>query len=117
MITLGPDVRGHKAVLFWVFEKESGAQVGKGNLRKEGSARSGSLGRVALLGYGTIVNECLQAADILEQQNVSVSVADMRFCKPLDVGLLKLLLKEEHTVFITVEENTVGGFASHGMPA
>lgn len=94
---------------------EFGAQVGKGNVLLEAKAGPGAVAHVALLGYGTIVNECLQAAEILRQQNVSVTVADMRFCKPLDVGLLKRLVKE-HTIFVTVEENTVGGFASHGTP-
>ena len=35
----------------------------------------------------------------------------MRFAKPIDTQLLKNLLKE-HYIFITIEENTIGGFSS-----
>ena len=36
-----------------------------------------------------------------------------RFCKPLDMVLLRQMARE-HPVMITVEENGIGGFGSHG---
>ena len=36
-----------------------------------------------------------------------------RFCKPLDMRLLRQMAKE-HPIMITVEENGIGGFGSHG---
>ena len=39
-------------------------------------------------------------------------VADARFCKPLDTKLIKQLALE-HETLITVEEGSIGGFASH----
>ena len=39
---------------------------------------------------------------------------DCRFCKPLDLVLLRQMAKE-HPVMITVEENGIGGFGSHGV--
>ena len=72
--------------------------------------REGS--RVAILGYGTAVQNCLAAADLLQGLNVSVTVADARFCKPLDAGLIRQLAAE-HEILLTVEEGSIGGFSSH----
>ncbi|OIV93027.1 hypothetical protein TanjilG_20689 [Lupinus angustifolius] len=68
--------------------------------------------RVAILGYGSMVQQCLQAAQMLKTLDISVTVADARFCKPLDTDLIKLLAKD-HEFLITVEEGSIGGFGSH----
>ena len=39
-------------------------------------------------------------------------MADARFCKPLDTDLIRQLAKN-HEALITVEEGSIGGFASH----
>ncbi|XP_042468245.1 1-deoxy-D-xylulose-5-phosphate synthase 1, chloroplastic-like [Zingiber officinale] len=80
-------------------------EIGKGRIMIEGE-------RVALLGYGTAVQSCLLAASILEQHGLRVTVADARFCKPLDHALIQNLAKH-HEVLITVEEGSIGGFGSH----
>uniref|UniRef100_A0A5B7AFX1 1-deoxy-D-xylulose-5-phosphate synthase n=2 Tax=Davidia involucrata TaxID=16924 RepID=A0A5B7AFX1_DAVIN len=80
-------------------------EVGRGKVLREGS-------RVAILGYGTIVRSCLEAAQLLEMLGVSATVADARFCKPLDGNLIRQLA-QEHEVLITVEEGSIGGFGSH----
>nr|AAT97962.1 putative 1-deoxy-D-xylulose 5-phosphate synthase 2 [Solanum habrochaites] len=80
-------------------------EVGKGRILREGE-------RVAILGYGSIIQQCLGAADILNSHNVRVTVADARFCKPLDADLIRSLAKE-HEILITVEEGSIGGFGSH----
>lgn len=72
--------------------------------------RQGS--RVAILGYGTIVQNCLSAAQLLQALDISITVADARFCKPLDGNLIRQLA-QEHEVLITVEEGSIGGFSSH----
>nr|AFK42890.1 unknown [Lotus japonicus] len=41
-----------------------------------------------------------------------VTVADARFCKPLDHSLIRSLAKS-HEILITVEEGSIGGFGSH----
>lgn len=41
-----------------------------------------------------------------------MTVADARFCKPLDHALVRRLAKS-HEVVITVEEGSIGGFGSH----
>lgn len=72
--------------------------------------REGS--RIAILGYGTAVQSCLAAADLLQTLNISITVADARFCKPLDASLIRQLV-QEHEILITVEEGSIGGFSSH----
>ena len=80
-------------------------QVGKGRILIEGE-------RVALLGYGTAVQSCLAAASLVERHGIHLTVADARFCKPLDNALIRSLAKS-HEVLITVEEGSIGGFGSH----
>ncbi|KAI4371415.1 hypothetical protein MLD38_019654 [Melastoma candidum] len=80
-------------------------EVGKGRILLEGE-------RVALLGYGTAVQSCLAAASLTESHGLRITVADARFCKPLDHALIRSLAKS-HEVLITVEEGSIGGFGSH----
>jgi 1-deoxy-D-xylulose-5-phosphate synthase len=79
--------------------------LGKGRILREGTA-------VAILSFGTRLQECLKAADQLATFGLSTTVADARFCKPLDEDLVRRLVRE-HEVIITVEEGAVGGFAAH----
>ncbi|KAL3524985.1 hypothetical protein ACH5RR_013357 [Cinchona calisaya] len=80
-------------------------EIGKGRILKGGN-------RVAILGYGSIVQQCLGAAEMLKSHDISPTVADARFCKPLDGDLIKILANE-HEILITVEEGSIGGFGSH----
>jgi 1-deoxy-D-xylulose-5-phosphate synthase len=79
--------------------------IGTGEILREGS-------RVALLGYGTGVQKALEAADILAERGLEVTVADARFAKPIDAGLAAQLAAE-HELLVTVEEGVLaGGFGS-----
>ncbi|TDQ77542.1 1-deoxy-D-xylulose-5-phosphate synthase [Dongia mobilis] len=79
--------------------------IGKGRIVREGS-------RIALLSFGTRLAETLKAADELSAKGLSCTVADARFCKPLDEELIGRLARE-HEVLITIEEGAIGGFGSH----
>jgi 1-deoxy-D-xylulose-5-phosphate synthase len=80
-------------------------EIGTGEILREGS-------RVALLGYGSGVAKALEAADILGDRGLDVTVADARFAKPIDVGLAAQLAAE-HDLLVTVEEGVLaGGFGS-----
>ena len=68
--------------------------------------------RIALLSLGTRLAECLKAAEDLRHRGLSTTVADARFAKPLDRGLIRRLAAS-HDVLITVEEGSAGGFGSH----
>ena len=58
------------------------------------------------------MQECLKAADKLEAQWISRTVADARFAKPIDHKLI-IDLCLHHEVLITIEEGSIGGFGSH----
>jgi len=69
--------------------------------------------RIAILSIGTRLMTSIEAANDIElnQDDVTVTVADARFMKPLDTELIKKLC-EENDVLITTEENSIGGFGS-----
>jgi 1-deoxy-D-xylulose-5-phosphate synthase len=80
-------------------------EIGTGELLREGS-------RVAIVGYGTGVQKGLEAADLLAEHGLSVTVADARFAKPIDVELMTRLAAD-HELLVTVEEGVLaGGFGS-----
>jgi 1-deoxy-D-xylulose-5-phosphate synthase len=87
--------------------------IGTGEILREASADGGASGRrVALLGYGSGVGRALAAAEILAAHDVAVTVADARFAKPVDAGLVAQLAAE-HELLVTVEEGQLsGGFGS-----
>jgi 1-deoxy-D-xylulose-5-phosphate synthase len=86
--------------------------IGTGEILREGGTAGEAGGRVALLGYGTGVVKSLEAAEILAGHGISVTVADARFAKPIDAGLVAELAAE-HELLVTVEEGVLaGGFGS-----
>jgi 1-deoxy-D-xylulose-5-phosphate synthase len=79
--------------------------IGKGEVLAEGRG-------VALLGYGYGVTVALEAAAILADHGLQVTVADARFAKPLD-GELAERLARDHDLLVTIEENVLpGGFGA-----
>ena len=76
-------------------------ELGRARVLREGT-------RVAILSYGTRLQECLAAAQELATRGLSCTVADARFAKPLDTALIERLARE-HAVFVTVEEGVAGG--------
>ncbi|ELV8626479.1 1-deoxy-D-xylulose-5-phosphate synthase [Vibrio cidicii] len=77
-------------------------EIGKGRLIRTGE-------KVAILSFGTFLENALQAAD-----NLNATVADMRFVKPLDEALIRQLVAT-HDVIVTVEENAIAGGAGAGV--
>ena len=88
-------------------KKNEPLTIGKGRIIKKGN-------KVAILSFGARLYESLKAAEILDKKGISTSVADARFCKPLDTKLIKSLIST-HDILITIEEGVVGGFGSHVM--
>lgn len=84
-------------------------EIGKGRIVREGTA-------VAILSFGTRLDESLKAADLLAARGLSATVADARFAKPLDIDLI-LRLAREHEALITVEEGAMGGFGAFVLQA
>ena len=80
-------------------------EIGKGRIIKEGK-------KVALLNFGTRLNECLIAQENLSKKGINITVVDARFAKPLDKNLI-WQLATNHEALITIEEGSIGGFGSH----
>ena len=76
--------------------------LGKAEIRHHGS-------RIALLAWGSMVAPALAAG-----KQLSATVVNMRFVKPLDEALL-LELAKSHDLFITVEENVLSGGAGSAV--
>lgn len=74
---IGPDLKGIPL------------EIGKGLVRKEGSD-------ICLIGYGAAVNTCMEAREKLAELNISATVIDARFCKPLDSVLMKQVILNFH---------------------
>ena len=76
--------------------------LGKAEIRHHGS-------RIALLAWGSMVTPALVAG-----KQLSATVVNMRFVKPLDETLL-LELAKSHDLFITIEENVLSGGAGSAV--
>lgn len=81
--------------------------LGKGFIRRQSQADAGK--RVALLVFGAPMAAALEVA-----QQADVTIADMRFVKPLDEQLTTELA-ESHDLLITLEENSIAGGAGSAV--
>ncbi|WP_299203532.1 1-deoxy-D-xylulose-5-phosphate synthase [uncultured Tateyamaria sp.] len=86
-------------------ERGEPLEIGKGRMIQEGKG-------VALLSFGTRLEEVQKAAENLTAKGITPTIADARFAKPLDRDLI-LDLAANHEALITIEEGAVGGFGSH----
>ena len=80
-------------------------EIGKGRVVKEGK-------NIAILNFGTRLNECLIANANLIKKGINITIIDARFAKPLDEKLI-WQLATNHEAILTIEESSIGGFGSH----
>lgn len=80
-------------------------EIGKGRIVQNGQ-------RVALLSFGTRLEEVRKASEALSARGITPTIADARFAKPLDEAMI-LDLAANHEGLITIEEGAIGGFGSH----
>ena len=79
--------------------------IGKGKILKKGK-------RIAFLNLGTRLKKVLEINEMIKNHHkLNCTVVDMRFAKPIDTKLIQNLNKT-HDIFITIEENAIGGFSS-----
>ncbi len=82
-------------------------KIGKARIIKEGK-------KVALLNFGTRLEECKKASEKLSSKGIECTIIDARFAKPLDEKLI-IEVATNHEVLISIEEGSIGGFGSHVM--
>ena len=88
-----------------VYEDDYDFQIGKAI-----EIRSGT--DVSIVATGSMVYESLEAAKILQEEGISVSVLNMHTIKPLDTKALDLLISKGKTIFTIEEHSITGGLGS-----
>lgn len=79
--------------------------IGEAEIIREGSD-------VAIIGYGALVYEAIEAAERLSRTGIEITVVNARFAKPLDNNLI-LDVARTHETVITAEDHVLaGGFGS-----
>lgn len=84
-----------------VFDETYTAEIGRANLVRDG-------GDVTLVGVGTLLARCLDAADELAGRGIHARVLDMHTLKPLDSTAILAAARETGAI-VTAEEHTVIG--------
>lgn len=80
-------------------------EIGKSKIIQKGQ-------KIALLSYGTILNETIKAANLISKNHqITPTIIDIRFAKPFDEKLIKKLVKN-HKLLLSIEEGVIGGFGS-----
>ena len=88
-----------------VYEDDYDFQIGKAV-----EIRSGT--DVSIVATGSMVYESLEAAKILHEEGISVSVLNMHTIKPIDTKALDLLISKGKTIFTIEEHSITGGLGS-----
>ena len=98
-------MRISRAVVPDVFDDSLTVAIGKGITLRDG-------GDVTIVGCGSVVGRCLQAADRLAQDGIDARVLSMASIKPLDAELV-VQAAQETGALVTAEDHTVlGGLGS-----
>ena len=110
MLTTGYQHKGPAAVRYprgqgpgvEIDKKFKALEIAKAELRRKGH-------KVALLAFGSMLTEALNAAE-----EINASVVNMRFVKPLDTEMLHSIAST-HDLIVTLEENVIAGGAGSGV--
>jgi len=78
--------------------------VGKSEILKKG--------KNTLFAFGSMVYPCLEAAEMLEKEGISLTVVNARFAKPLDEELILDIVRPGSVVVTAEEAINSGGFGS-----
>lgn len=88
-----------------VYKADYDFTIGKAVYLKEGAD-------VAIIAVGTLVSEALKAAQLLEEQSISVAVINMHTIKPLDIEALEHVFSEAKLIVTVEEHSKIGGLGS-----
>ena len=82
-------------------------------LRRANAAGRDAEQAVAILAVGTMVLPSLEAAEILNENGVSVTVVNCRYLKPHDECLLAEIVNDHRNILVVEEGTVVNGFGAH----
>jgi transketolase len=88
-----------------IYEDDYDFQIGKAVEIKAGTD-------VSIVATGSMVYESLEAAKILQEAGISVSVLNMHTIKPIDKNALDNLIRKGKTIFTIEEHSITGGLGS-----
>ncbi len=88
-----------------VYKDDYEFEIGKAIELREGND-------VTLIAAGTMVYESLEAAKLLEEENISASVVNMHTIKPIDVEAIERACRNTKCIVTVEEHNVVGGLGS-----
>ena len=79
--------------------------IGKADVKRQGND-------ITVFTYGLCVNYCIQAADMLAEENISIEVVDLRTVYPLDKETIIARAKETGKILLVTEDNLEGSVMS-----
>lgn len=88
-----------------IFGEDYKFQIGKGVELKEGSD-------VTIIASGLMVNEAIEAYDLLKAEGISARVINMATIKPLDKEIVIKAAKETGAIVTAEEHSVIGGLGS-----
>lgn len=83
-------------------EEDYTIQIGKADIKREGTD-------LTVITYGLMVHYCLQAAEQLAEEGISVHILDLRTLKPMDKEAILEAATKTGKVLIVHEDNKFGG--------
>jgi 1-deoxy-D-xylulose-5-phosphate synthase len=83
-------------------------EIGKAEMLREGTD-------LAIIAYGSMVYPAIEAAEKLAVENISATIVNARFVKPLDAQMLISIAGKHHTIVTVEEAYLAGGFGSAVM--
>lgn len=98
-------MRISRAVVPDVFGPDHQVEIGKGVLIKPG-------GDVTIIGSGSMVGRCVQAAQALAQEGIDARVLSIHTIKPLDADLIRQAAVETGALVTAEDHSVLGGLGS-----
>lgn len=88
-----------------IYDENATFEFGKGVLLRDGSD-------VTIIANGLMVQYALEAAKILDEQNISARVIDIHTIKPIDRDIIVKAAKETGCIVTAEEHSVIGGLGS-----
>ena len=93
--------KSYRLVRGEVPEEEYTIPIGPADVKRQGS-------NITVVSYGLMLHHCLEAAELLSQEDVDVEVVDLRTLRPLDTETIINSVKKTGKILIVHEDNLTG---------
>ena len=88
-----------------IYNQNYNFEIGKSVTLKKGT-------EITIFGSGTILSECIKAAELLDKSGLSTSVINMHTIKPIDEFAIQNACKKSRLLISVEEHNIIGGLGS-----